>query len=131
MIDLCFHYDIRFRDFWDQIVRTYKARTAYEVGTPEDVDIGPWTGINSLSEIDMCPRIFFSPSDARHMPGTISLDDFEHPEEAIYCFGSDNENSPIVECEQAVYIATPDPAPLWSVQAAGIVLQDRFRRGYN
>jgi hypothetical protein len=64
------------------------------------------------------------------MSGDIALPNFEHPDEAIYCFGSDDHNQPLVECATKVYIPTPSGTkhPMWSFQAGLIVFYDRWRR---
>jgi hypothetical protein len=66
-------------------------------------------------------------------PNAQSLDDYEHPEDAVYVFGPDDDekgwekNFPTTH---VVYIPTPGNTQLFSHEAAAIVLNDRRVKGW-
>lgn len=131
MFGICFHYDPKLQTFWDQIIRTFLIQNVYEVGTPEDFTTPLWNTVASVGGVDIKPLICFSPTSAKYMPGLISLEEFEHPKNGLYYFGSDNCHNPKIDNDACVYVPTIRPDPLWSVQAAIIVLYDRWRKHDN
>lgn len=130
LFGLAFHYDPRFRDQWEQLARTYDVEYALECETPEDVGMGSFRRFDPHEE----PRfmgagtVMFSPQGAKYAEPHGSLEHFIHNPRAIYYFGSDHRHNPAMVGVQKIYIPTPKDAPLWSVQAAGIVLHDLWRR---
>jgi hypothetical protein len=74
--------------------------------------------------------VVFSPPDAEHCPGTVSLWDFEHPENAAYFFGSDGgsitQDQIGIPSLPIVYI--PSSTELFSFHAALIALHDRLMK---
>lgn len=60
-----------------------------------------------------------------------SIEDFEHPDKAIYCFGNSEFPFPSdwVDPDHVVSISVPNPKiPLYGMTAAAIVLHDRFMK---
>lgn len=55
-----------------------------------------------------------------------ALDDFEHPENALYVFGRANKDAEVLEGALTVKIS-PGKGCLWAHQACAIVLYDRFK----
>lgn len=131
MLEIAFFYDPRLTDFWDQLVRTFAVNAAHVVGLPEDFQTSTWQALASVDEIEnlSSPRTMFSPASAELAPGAVALSDYTHPDEAVYVFGSDEQHNPAIDCDAIVYVPTPRADPLWSVQAAAIVLHDRWSRG--
>jgi hypothetical protein len=128
MLEIAFFYDPRLVDFWDQIIRTFAVARAHVMDLPADYQTDIWRSCSSLHALPT-PRIMFSPPDAVELPGQIALHDFEHPADALYVFGSDDMHNEAIESSAVVYVPTPRKAPLWSVQAAAVVLHDRWVRG--
>jgi len=60
--------------------------------------------------------------------GGESIAGFNHPDQAIYVFGSDNDGTRAREGADHVSIVTPNPRGLYAHQAAAIVASDRFAR---
>jgi len=91
------------------------------VGVKSIVDLS-----RTALSIEDIPIVLFSPKDAR-VPGEISLADFKHPEQAIYCFGSDKATlSDWTHPGQRVYIPTIRTATLYANHAAAIVFYDKM-----
>lgn len=90
--------------------------------------------INTAEELPDKPLVVLAPKDGRFFKGTISLVDFEHPEEAIYLFGG--SHSVLTEEEMGnrkpdytVYIPTVR-YELYAFSTANITLYDRLvKRG--
>lgn len=120
---ICFHRNPNFVDLWDQLVRTYDVENVYEIDMVEPSD-GIWERVQEPPS----PRILFSPSSARYTPGTVSLYDFVHKPSYTYYFGTDFDHGEYSGHAESVYIPTPLDIPLWSVQAASIVLQNLWVR---
>lgn len=78
-------------------------------------------------------RVFFEPRTSHQNPDTIWLHDFEHPEDAVYIFGSAHYNPTLFHKrpdDVIVSIKTiQDKGVLWSHQAAVVALYDRCIRG--
>lgn len=71
-----------------------------------------------------------SPKNAVYVPGTISIHDFEHPDECCYLFGSDSAHLSIDqlggrEPDHAVYIPVDTNDTMYSFMAGAITLYDR------
>jgi len=62
--------------------------------------------------------------------GATELDDFDHPEDALYVFGKGTYSPFSHRATQhlSVRIGTPKPGCLWPHQALAIVLHDRERK---
>lgn len=130
---ICFEYDPEtiVRDQWLLLIRSFPNIQGWERSLPTTEKITD--GIQVIQAVDQLPNIpliILSPQQARYIPGTQNLAHFNHPQEAIYYFGSDNDHlrpEAIAKREyQTVYI--PIAEQLWSPQAAGIVVYDRFAK---
>ncbi len=53
------------------------------------------------------------------------LQDYKHPEKAVYILGSNEEDFPVKDLEDADAIRIDTEVPLWSEIALGIVLWHR------
>lgn len=132
-IDLVFHHDIQFRKQWEQIVRAYRVRTAYELLAPTGtrIPLANWSVLSGaeLNLSNTIKRVFFVPDMRR---GCASLRDFLHPDgEVAYCFGPDYGSiEPSLGAGDAlVHIVLPEPTvPLYAAQAAHAALFDRWMK---
>ena len=57
--------------------------------------------------------------------GAISLPDFEHPEDAVYCFGSDRNGLNDVDRSLGTWLSLPTSSSLYANQTAAVVLSNR------
>jgi hypothetical protein len=87
--------------------------------------------------LESCPdlvRVFIEPRTKHQNPDTIWLDDFEHPEDAVYIFGSAHYNPTLKhkrEQDFVVSIKTKiDSGGLWPSQCLCLVLDDKRRKGW-
>ncbi len=59
--------------------------------------------------------------------GLLSLEEFEHPKDAVYVFGRSGQDLKLLFPNlTSVRIQTPNKHPLFGCVACGIVLKDRF-----
>jgi len=74
-------------------------------------------------------RVYLQPSAT--VEG-INLLDYTHPEQACYIFGRSAENNLrfMREEDHVVTIYTPNPVDIFAVNAAAIVLQDRWNKSH-
>jgi hypothetical protein len=141
VIGLCFRYDRRrpLRELWEWNISSFGVDKVWERGRPPDFQSHhPVTSIQTADELPRDPPlVVFQPPEGRHVQGAISLYSFEHPEDAIYFFGTDDENMTL-EADlgsrrdfQAVYIPTVK-YELFGAIAGAIALFDRAsKRGRN
>ena len=89
----------------------------------------PATGKEFLKHTAELPadtvRVFMSPPNAAKVPGTVPLNEFEHPENALYIFGSDNRHTEEMEADHYVYIPSKFHPEMYSWVAGAITLWDR------
>lgn len=126
MPGICFQYDEKNRAEWDDLARAYKVQ-AYEINTPNTETVGRFKIIKDLSDITI-PIVAVQPVSSPTFPGEISLLDFEHPSDVVYLFGADHVHNEKVDVLASVYIPMPNNKCIWSVQAAAIVLYDRYAK---
>ena len=130
MLGLAFHYDphpLR-RELWSYVAAWYGIEDLWEVGQPEDVlrltRFLP-TPINSFNDLPDYPLVVLQPRDGKYVQGSIDIDDYQHPEDAIYCFGYDHGNmDPWTRSADFLYIST-ERYELYSTFAAVITLERR------
>lgn len=83
-----------------------------------------------LEEIDSnLPRVFFEPRTKHSNPDTIWLQDFEHPNDCVYVFGSAHYNPTNHKRKQDFVVSIKtmkDLGALWSNQCLAMVLYDRM-----
>jgi hypothetical protein len=110
----------------------YSVDRCFEIGLPDEIDPGPWVPLHHVDDLSFhVPDkqiVFFSPAFSDHVPGLININDFEHPGDAVYYFGSDEVHPEPIYYDHCVYIETPRQVSMWSHQAAMIALHDRWRR---
>jgi tRNA(Leu) C34 or U34 (ribose-2'-O)-methylase TrmL len=58
-------------------------------------------------------------------PSSIALPDFEHPEDVVYCFGSDRRGLDEIDRSLGQWVNIPTYDSLYANQAAAIVLAHR------
>lgn len=77
-------------------------------------------------------RVFIEPRTKHQNPDTIWLDDFYHPEDVVYIFGSAHKNPTLGfkrEQDAVVSIKTKkDTGGLWPSQCMCLILDDRRRK---
>lgn len=77
-------------------------------------------------------RVFIEPRTKQYNPDTVWLNEFEHPEDCVYVFGSAHFNPTIGfkrEQDTVVSIKTAqDKGVLWADQAMCIVLYERAKQ---
>jgi tRNA(Leu) C34 or U34 (ribose-2'-O)-methylase TrmL len=128
---VCLEYDAReqFRRAWGYIVQECEVPNAWERNTGEGMDYYLWENWHFNSSVLEIPDpiIVLSPKDGSKLQGEISLYDFEHPENAVYFFGSDTRDLYPCHLEgreyKSVYI--PDSGYMHSFTAAAMVIYDR------
>jgi hypothetical protein len=123
-VNVCFYLDSRYRDLWAHLVQTYALDLAYEVGCPEEDVTDSWICVSSPDDVPGT-RVFFSPLNAKHSPGTVLLADAVIPADATLVFGLDDVHNQFTlrEGEQVVYIDVPsNSVALHAAQAAVLVL---------
>lgn len=115
-------------DQWGYVLPAFQHDALYLVGeVPAELN-RPFHKARPFSEA-AGPVVLVQPLSAPHVPGEISLVDFEHPESCVYVFGGDDVNMTVEEAEAlspewVVYIPTGEEQ-LFSATAAAIVLYDR------
>ena len=104
---------------------------------PTDVwirDRGKFNQVYEPGDLDGIPVVVMTPIEARYVKGEIALDNFEHPEDCVYWFGSDHVNVTEEQLEgldvvARVYIPTPTVDQMYSWQAFAVTAWDRRLRG--
>ena len=135
MLGVCFAYDKdpTIRDEWVLNLNTFDVEGRFERNNPRPDEPNRFklTWIKDATDLPLENNelIIVSPKDGRYIQGEISLVDFEHPKDAIYFFGTDEDRLRPHHIGEdvnyrSVYIpASPD---LWSPQIGSIVLYDRM-----
>lgn len=121
------------RQGWIQIQEAFGIQEIYELpglGFPFPNSIGIET-VADVANFRAVDLVVVQPAEADLVQGTISLIDFEHPEEAVYVFGGTmtrlNQSDVRNALAEFVYIQAGD---LFPSQAGAIILWDRFwKRG--
>ena len=115
----------------DNAVRRARANLSLVVPVrdPAHTDLAEWNSHAELPFVDEV--IVVQPADADLVQGTISLHEFEHPDEAVYIFGGSqtrlNQSDVRNALAEFVFIQVGD---LFPSQAGAIVLWDRiWKRG--
>lgn len=133
---MCFFYteNVRRNDEWEELDKAFPECKTWELnqsltkGTV--MYLNNSNGIKSLTELpEGYDIILIQPKGGREIQGETSLIDFNHPENCIYIFGTDDWYLPAkfiegINIKDKVYI--PIQGELWASQAAGMVLYDRL-----
>lgn len=123
----------QFRRTWSYLAQENKIPYTYE-RMPENLadwdkmDYGweNWHCVTDLSSVPD-PIVVLSPADASHLPGEISLYEYEHPENVTYFFGSDTRDLWEYHLEDRDYttLYIPFGGYMYSFSAAAMVIYDR------
>ena len=121
------------RTGWDQLLQAFGISEIYELpglGHPLDRSI-KIESLRDLAHYHAARLVVLAHVDGDFVKGGESLQGFEHPHEGIYIFGGSmtrltQEDIRGVETDK-VYIVAGD---LFPSQAGGIVLWDRYLRGF-
>lgn len=108
---------------WDYVVSHFKPDSVIVLGSYEP------TGKplrDARRDLDVPgERIILAPKAGRFISGEIPLNEFEHPEDALYIFGPDNGHLSDLEYDHAVYIPTDTHDEMYSWVAGAITLWHR------
>lgn len=88
---------------------------------PEYPTLTQFTDLSTAMSSTNVPWVFVEYNE----PGAISLPDFTHPTDVVYCFGSDREGLDSVDRQLGSWLSIPTQSALWSNQAAAVVLGNR------
>lgn len=134
MVGICFSFDnnLMVREYWSYIFENFGITDIWELNRPTNIDSNYYipTAIDSVSELPVNrPIVIASHENAKYLQGTISLLDFIHPTNAIYIFGSDNDNLYPKMFKNMLYQAVYIPGSsneMHSFQAGAIFMYDRM-----
>jgi hypothetical protein len=141
MLAACVYYteDEFFQNQWDYVLLNFGIEKVYVyVGDIEHFDISNdrwlkyhrptknigFTLINSYSEI-VEDRVFLNSLNSETMPGIINIENYKHPENACYIFGSDSGMFYSDLAGERVYIPSCSDLDMYSWVAAATVFYDR------
>jgi len=138
MWGVCLEYDSReqFRRAWGYIVQECYIPNAWERNTAEGMDYYLWEDWHFNASVHNLPDpiIVLSPEDGSKIQGKESLYTFEHPEDAVYFFGSDTRDLHHEHLEGREYktVYIPNSGFMHSFTAAAMVIYDRkLKMGIN
>lgn len=138
MLTVCIAGDMRGHELyqWEFVLGHWPvdAVLAYGGDRPSD-----WPGKGPLSKAlfvdELVPRdkpvVVFSPTGSSNFPPTLKLQDFIHPRDAVYVFGSNHrslERSVVPDPDAIVEVECARHRDMWSFMAAAVVLRDRLVR---
>lgn len=139
--ELCFHYSHNplHQDQWDLIVEHFAPGKVWLLGEPVEerklskpLRLADAQFIQSIDDIGTPNLVLMSPVTARFHPGSVSIDDFTHPDPCVYLFGPDNSHLLLTdvlrEPDYNVFIPLADDAEMYSFMAAALTLYDRKLR---
>lgn len=140
MIGICFKYDGGYKLLMrEQYYELFKAIdiVAYErevhPNEPDDYNGKPINRVTNADDLPTEPTlVVLSGQDGKEIQGDISLDDYTHPENAIYFFGDDHGDLTQAKIGtrtdyDKVYIPFFGKS-LFSNQAMAVVLYDRLKK---
>ncbi len=113
---------------WEFVLSNFEIDELYLLGgaEPSSKLMEAGTRISSIAEIDH-PVVVMAPLRGRYVQGEIPLNEFKHPEDAVYVFGSDKLHMELdTEPEHKVYIPTATKDEMYSHVAAAVTLWDRL-----
>lgn len=126
------------QDQWSWVFSNFGITDIWESHSDHDGERGkdgsiyqPTIKISSADELPKdIPLVVIQPINGRFIKGTVSLKDFEHPEDAIYMFGGSHSMMHHDDfgdrvADHLVYIPTVK-LEMYSFAAAYITLWDRF-----
>jgi hypothetical protein len=125
------------QDQWSWVFTNFGITDIWERNKLDDRDTKIYqesVAVDTTADLPDFPLVVMSPPDARFIPGTISLADFDHPDDCIYLFGANHDVLSDIylgdrEPDHAVYIQTVK-GEMYSHAAAYVTLWDRYvKRG--
>lgn len=112
MLGLCIHYDPhpQRREWWSYVAGWYGIDHIWEIGQPPDVKrltrFLP-EPVSCFEDLPDYPLIVFQPKEGRYVHGVVNIDEFDHPEDAIYGFGFDHGNLEPINKVGVEYVYVP------------------------
>ncbi len=107
---------------WSYVLSHFKPSQIYLIGDYKTSDKIYNNAIKGLPDKDL---IILAPKNGRYIQGEIPLNEFKHPSDAVYYFGSDREHMNNMEGTK-VYIPTDDNSEMYSWVAGAITFWDRL-----
>ena len=138
MLGVCFRSEHRgwMQDQWSFVFSNFGITDIWERGKTDESSIYQTTiGIDTAIELPDRPIVVLAPPDGKYIQGVSPLQEFTHPEDAIYLFGGSQE---VLNDEEDLGGRVPDHlvyVPLvqyemYSHSTAYITLWDRYvKRG--
>lgn len=123
------------QDQWSFLFSNFGIENIWELERENTEKIyQPTIKIKSAAELPDVPLVVVQPPDARYVPGTESLSDFAHPDDAIYMFGGSHDVMTLEDLGDRVaeyYVYIPLTAhECYAFSAAYMTLWDRkVKRG--
>lgn len=126
-----YYWSLPIRDFavvdWNMVPITGIHNAEHQVNLTEWESYGKYFE-NNKDQI----RVFIEPRTKHQNPETIWLEEFKHPKDCVYIFGSAHYNPTIAHCrdqDSVVSIKTvQDKGVLWADQAMCITLYERSKQ---
>ena len=125
-----------YQDQWSFVFSNFGVKNIWEQGfAPDDGKIYQTTiPFDTYEDLPDLPLVVFAPPAGKYIQGKIPLPGFDHPDNAVYCFGGSHANLTEDdfggrEPDHLVYIPTV-AHELYAFSAAYIALYDRYvKRG--
>lgn len=135
---VCFSYTSTMmeREYWSYVFQQFGIEELYEVGRPENIasNYKPHAIANYSDLPKNRTLVIVAHRDAKYLQGKTPLNEFIHPKDCIYVFGSDRSNfypqQFIHHKFKTVYIP-PSHIEMYSFQAGAIIMWDRWQRLLN
>lgn len=130
MKGVCFPYATD-QNQWDYVLSNFKPETIWILNAPEDARLPKGARrLNTAEDLPDNPLVVLAPKEGRFVKGEMSLVDFEHPEDAVYLFGQNNQNLSELELgnrvpDHVIYIPTSDHVEMYSWTAYAVTYWDR------
>lgn len=138
MLGVCFHREKSWeQDQWSFVFSNFGVTDIWELGKDDDKDYKLYQETTAISSAEELPLdsflIVMTPAEGRYIKGREPLENFDHPEHAVYLFGASHKNLSdelgTRDPDALVYIPTVQHE-MYSHAAAYITLYDRMvKRG--
>ena len=133
MVGVCFSVStVAFQQQWDYVLCNFEPDEIYVLGELPDATTlnKKCTNITTADDFPDVPLVLLAPDNGRYIQGTTSLDEFTHPEDCIYMYGSDalymnEEFLGKRKPDHIVYIDTDTKDDMYSFVSYGVVMYDR------
>lgn len=125
-----------FQNQWDFALSNFTPDQLFVIGDSSDApETNVFSKLNatylsSMDELPDQPLVLMAPKNGFYIQGEIELSEFQHPENAIYIFGSDNYQMSediigSVEIDFKVFIPTDSQHDMYSWSAYVVTMWDR------